>query len=131
MKLTNKKRIKETNLSLATKFPKIAKEWDYIKNGDLSPEEITPGANFKVWWKCSKGHSYQAWLNDRTGKRKTGCPKCSYLAKAKKVMCIETGEIFESSKLAAESVNKKSVSISHCAKNASSTCGGYHWKYVE
>ncbi len=60
---------------LVTMFPEIAKEWDYEKN-ERNPSEVSYGANLKIWWKCSNGHSYQAWLTDRTGKRKTGCPYC-------------------------------------------------------
>jgi len=35
--------------------PALAEEW-HTKNGDLTPCNVTPGANKKVWWKCSKGH---------------------------------------------------------------------------
>lgn len=116
--------------TLMDKFPEIAKEWDYAKNDGMSPDSISYGANYKVGWICPKGHHYEAWISDRTGKRKTGCPECSYLAKAKKVMCIETGEVYNSPRLAAEAVRKKAVTISAAARNQSKTCGGYHWKYV-
>lgn len=61
---------------LATRFPDIAAEWDQEKNGDLSPQEVRPGSNKKVWWRCKKGHSYQARIDQRTIK-KTGCPYCA------------------------------------------------------
>ena len=112
------------------KFPELAKEWDYLENEGVSPDSISYGAYYKASWICPKGHRYKAWIGDRTGKRKTGCPECSYLAKAKKVMCIETGEVYGSSRLAAEAVHKKAVTISHAARDQSKTCGGYHWKYV-
>ena len=35
---------------LATTNPKIAKEWDYEKNGDLKPTDITEGSTTNVWW---------------------------------------------------------------------------------
>ncbi len=83
-KCGNAKKQKETNLAKAKaagntldqKFPEIAAEWDYEKN-DFSPSDVTPAANKKVWWICKKKHSYQAWLSDRTGKLKTGCPYCA------------------------------------------------------
>lgn len=61
---------------LATLFPEIAAEWDQEKNGDLSPQDVRPGSNKKVWWLCEKGHSYQARIDQRTIK-KTGCPYCA------------------------------------------------------
>ncbi len=112
------------------KYPEIAKEWDYSKNDGMSPDRISYGANYKASWICPKGHRYDAWINDRTGRRKTGCPECSYLAKAKKVMCMETGKIYDSPRLAAEAVGKKATTISAAARNQSKTCGGYRWKYV-
>ena len=68
-------RIKREKKDLCTLFPELIKEWDFNKN-NYNPSEVSPGANIKVWWKCNKGHSYQSWLSDRTGKRKTGCPYC-------------------------------------------------------
>ena len=38
---------------LETKFPDIAKEWDYEKNAPLTPKQILAGSNKKVWWLCS------------------------------------------------------------------------------
>ena len=56
--------------------PKIAKEWDYEKNGDLRPEDYTGGSNKKVWWRCSRGHSWLAEINKRFTYGR-GCPYCS------------------------------------------------------
>ncbi|MCR5635201.1 MAG: zinc-ribbon domain-containing protein [Lachnospiraceae bacterium] len=30
--------------SLAVKYPEIAKEWDYEKNGELTPEKVAHGS---------------------------------------------------------------------------------------
>lgn len=68
--------IKKKN-TLQDKFPDIAAEWDYEKNGELKPDTVSYGSNHKVWWICPKKHHYQAWITDRTGKRKTGCPYCA------------------------------------------------------
>lgn len=43
----------------------------------MHPSEVTSGSKCKVWWICPKGHSYQADVNKRTGKKPTGCPYCS------------------------------------------------------
>ncbi|MDC1386348.1 zinc-ribbon domain-containing protein [Candidatus Thioglobus sp.] len=68
-------KVGEDNNLLAV-FPEIAKEWHPTKNGDFIPADITYGSTKKVWWLCSKGHSYDAAINSRTN-RKSGCPKCS------------------------------------------------------
>ena len=60
---------------LATTNPLLASEWDYDKNITLTPQEITKGSNKKVWWKCAKGHEWEARVNDRN--RGTKCPICS------------------------------------------------------
>ena len=65
------------NLSL--KFPDIAKEWDFEANGDLNPENVTPGSFKKVYWRCrkDKSHKWQGTPSSRTGPKKYGCPFCS------------------------------------------------------
>lgn len=67
------KLIPEIN-DLQTKFPELAREWD-IKRNPISPSEIMPHSNKKVWWICSKGHTYEATVNNRS--RGSGCPYCS------------------------------------------------------
>ena len=64
---------------LETTFPEVAAEWDYEKNGDLTPRDVTRGTNRKVWWRCSRGHSYRATINNRTDAHTggSGCPYCS------------------------------------------------------
>ena len=71
---SNRKVGKDNNLS--AKFPEIAKEWHQTKNGDSTPEKVTPGSKQKVWWKCSKedDHEWPAVIDDRT--RGSGCPEC-------------------------------------------------------
>ncbi|MEY4365595.1 MAG: hypothetical protein RLZZ305_939, partial [Actinomycetota bacterium] len=66
------------NNSLATLYPKLLSEWDLDRNGDLRPDELTPGSNKKVWWRCNKGpdHVWAATPASRTGQNGTGCPFC-------------------------------------------------------
>jgi len=61
---------------LASHFPRLAEQWDQKANGTLRPHQVTPYSNRRVWWRCEKGHSYQAIIADRT-KGKKGCPYCS------------------------------------------------------
>ena len=58
---------------LQTVNPELAKEWNYEKNGELTPENVVVGSVKKVWWKCKEGHEWQASLNARS---RTGCPYC-------------------------------------------------------
>ena len=59
---------------LATCNPELAKEWNYVKNGDLLPTMVTTNSGKKVWWLCSRGHEWQATVDHRTNSR--GCPIC-------------------------------------------------------
>ena len=52
-------------------------EWDWIQNNELgfAPGKLTCGSEKKVWWKCSKGHCWQATINNRNNGN--GCPYCA------------------------------------------------------
>ena len=80
----NKKLLPGFN-DLATRYPEIAKQWHPTLNGDLTPDQVLPGINKKVWWQCSEGHVWQARLNNRTGPNKTGCPYCAGKRKISKM----------------------------------------------
>lgn len=60
---------------LAIKFPGIALEWHPIKNGNITPYDVISGSHAKVWWKCIKGHEWEAELKSRT-LQKSKCPYC-------------------------------------------------------
>ena len=60
----------------ATVHPELVAEWDFEKNGDLSPSKLAPSSGMQVWWKCLKcGYKYKADLNHRHNG--TGCPACA------------------------------------------------------
>lgn len=61
---------------LASKFPSIAAQWHPSKNGMLTPRQVTPSSNRKVWWRCELGHDYQACVSSRT-MNGSGCPYCA------------------------------------------------------
>ena len=61
---------------LASRFPELVKEWDFEKNSNLSPSEVTGTSSKKVWWKGKCGHSWSAQISNRTS-QKSGCPICS------------------------------------------------------
>lgn len=54
----------------------VASEWHPTKNGDLTPDQVTSGANRKVWWLGACGHEWEAYIRERARAHKTGCPKC-------------------------------------------------------
>lgn len=60
---------------LATTHAELAKEWNYEKNYPLTPQDVKAGSEKKVWWKCSRGHEWQATIKNR--KKGFGCPYCS------------------------------------------------------
>lgn len=60
---------------LATINPTLAKEWNYKKNGDLKPNMVKPNSDKKVWWKCVKGHEWEAIISSRN--KGNGCPICA------------------------------------------------------
>ena len=62
---------------LATLKPEIAKQWHEPLNGDLRPEDVSPGSNKKVWWICSDGHIWNAAIYSRTRRKSAGCPVCA------------------------------------------------------
>ena len=56
---------------LQTKNPKLARQWHPTKNGKLTPRDVTPGSNKKVWWLCSHNHEWQAYVYHRN--KGSGC----------------------------------------------------------
>ncbi|HHX80651.1 MAG TPA: hypothetical protein GX692_06285 [Acholeplasmataceae bacterium] len=125
---------KRKGYSLAEQHPGILKEWDYDKNQSIDPKNITPGSNKKAWWKCSNcGYEWESPIKVRV--KGHSCPKCAIqrasVAKFKKVINIETGEIFNSIMEAADKYNIGRTSITACLNGRSKTAGGYHWKYVD
>ena len=54
--------------------PDLLNKWDYEKNIIL-PEGITTGSGKKVWWKCTKGHSYEDSVKHQNAGR--NCPVCA------------------------------------------------------
>ncbi len=75
--------------SLSALYPELAKEWHPTKNIEITPNDVVPGSNKKVWWQCSKGddHVWKAQVADRAGGH--GCPMCSNKIVVKS-NCLET-----------------------------------------
>ena len=56
-------------------YPELVAEWDNEKNGGLKPQNVRPGSEKRVYWTCSKGHSYKTRIAHRVSG--SGCPVCS------------------------------------------------------
>ena len=55
----------------------ILSEWDFSKN-NTDPTDYFPTSHRKVWWKCSRGHSWDMTIAHRTSMG-CGCPICANL----------------------------------------------------
>ena len=67
--------LQEKSQSLAVKFPWLIEEWDYEKNGKLTPWQIPYGSKKRIHWKCTKcGYRWEAIAYSR---KKSGCPCCA------------------------------------------------------
>ena len=126
---------------LETTHPDIAKEWNYKKNGELTPSMFKSGSGKKVWWTCPEcRNEYEATIGHRTAKKKsTGCPVCGHKKGAQScsfkvnMYDISTNKLIKTF----DSVTKASKEMHICYANISKTCkglreeaGGYKWKYA-
>lgn len=55
---------------------RLLAEWHPTKNSNLAPDATAIFSGKKVWWRCEKGHEWQATVINRS-KRGSGCPYCS------------------------------------------------------
>ena len=123
--------IKMKNNILADKYPELIKEWDYEKNGNLNPSEISSNSKLRVWWKCARGHEWETSILHRAH-RGSGCPICQHAKKFKAVINLDTGNVYESGTIAAQAVGLiSSGGITMCCQGKQKTAGGYRWEYYE
>lgn len=56
--------------------PSLSKQWHPIKNGSLTPQDVTARTSRKVWWKCPEGsdHEWEASISSRNNGG--DCPYC-------------------------------------------------------
>ena len=60
---------------LVTTNPKLAKEWNYHRNINIKPTEVSSNSHEHVWWRCSTcGHEWNAEIKSRNFG--FGCPIC-------------------------------------------------------
>lgn len=61
----------------------LLREWDYKKNGKISPKDVGPFDRTKYYWICSKcGNGWMAQIHNRV--YGNGCPLCAHKNKNRK-----------------------------------------------
>lgn len=74
---SHRKRLNNGDNTLLKKYPELLVEWNYEKNTDINPDDVTPHCATEVWWKCGRcGHSYLQKICAKTNDGK-GCPVCA------------------------------------------------------
>ena len=86
------RRVGEDN-NLLFVFPEIAKDWHPSKNGRLTSNDVTSKSDKKVWWLCSKGHSYQSIIKNRTLNNSL-CPQCSNQSSEPEIRILSEMKLF-------------------------------------
>jgi hypothetical protein len=63
--------------SLAGRYPNVASGWHPTKNRPLTPHDVVPGSNRRVWWRCAvvAHHVFERAVFDRV-EHPTACPYC-------------------------------------------------------
>jgi len=69
------KRVIKGETDLSTVNPDLAQQWNYERNGSLTPFDVTIASNRAVWWRCEKGHEWKTAVWHRT--KGGNCPVCS------------------------------------------------------
>jgi Probable Zinc-ribbon domain len=69
-------RVPTSTNSFGVCYPLLAAEWHLTKNDGLTPYEVKPHSDKKVWWQCKKdsSHEWPAAIKDRV--HGNGCPLC-------------------------------------------------------
>ena len=123
---------------LKTINPTLASEWNYKRNKGLTdrrdrdistPDKVTVNSSQKVWWVCKNGHEWQATVANRNGGSR--CLLCLRMQKKKKVINIDTGEMYDSAKAASIESGAEATGICNCCNGKQKTAGGFHWKYAD
>lgn len=98
------KQVQKGYNDLASINPDLAAEWNIEKNGDLSPDMVTPHSGKYVFWKCKYGHEWKSKICDRS--KGIGCPYCAHESQTS---FPEQAIFFYISKLFPDTINRKKI----------------------
>lgn len=123
---------------LASTNPLLVKEWNYEKNGDLKPDNVSKGSEVIVWWKCSVcSNEWRAKIKKRVAG--SGCNKCAQNNRAKKqykpvYQFTIDGVLLKKyacASMAAQDLGISKSSIQHVCSGIGNmkTAGGFIWRY--
>ena len=120
--------------SLVKQYPELIEEILPEDNPGINVLRLAAGSKKPIVWTCKIcGHKWPASINHRT--RGDGCPKCgrerTKKAAKRPVINLDTGEVFDSLKAAAESCGGDKRVICTCCQGKTKTAYGYHWKYQD
>lgn len=67
----------ESNSALTVTHPRLAAEWHPTAN-NYTPDDVSAGSTYKVWWQCVQGHEWEATVYNRSkSSNPSGCPYCT------------------------------------------------------
>ncbi len=55
--------------------PELAQKWDFQKNFPITPDQVQPMSDKKVWFLCESGHGWKTEIKNVT--KGHGCPSCA------------------------------------------------------
>jgi probable addiction module antidote protein len=71
--------------SLAQVYPELAKQWHMMRNGRLTPNDVTAESRKFVWWICPKNQSHE-WQASCKSRLRTNCPFCESPTKTQETL---------------------------------------------
>ena len=121
---------KEKEIEMIEKYKSFTKQYGYnaTKGGDGSKGVPCSEEKKKKISKANKGHKFNEETKQLMRKLKLGVKPIN----CKKVLCVETGIIYDSMHDAEKETGAKYKNISKVCKGeyGRKTAGGYHWKII-
>ena len=97
----------------------------------LNPEDKFSEERRKNLWRANRGKKQSVEDVEKRAAPLRGKTRKNFNTFSKPVFCVETGRIFASVKIAAESVGITPCFLSKVLHGKKKTAGGYHWKFAK